>query len=113
MRYAFDLSNYDEVKTHAPAIYDRLMDGSWLAAGWTKQPEFAPTRHILQHGLTRHPGVRTALSIVRVSQGVILLLLEPAVQHLSTATKGDGDGRPADQHRRSGLGHGAKAARRT
>jgi len=33
MRYAFDLSQYDDVKTNAAAIYSRLADGSMPCDG--------------------------------------------------------------------------------
>jgi hypothetical protein len=33
MRFAFDLSVYDDVKNNAPGIYDRLMDGSMPCDG--------------------------------------------------------------------------------
>ena len=33
MRFAFDLSEYDDVKSNATAIYDRLVDGSMPCDG--------------------------------------------------------------------------------
>jgi hypothetical protein len=33
MRFAFDLSSYDDVKDNAAGIYDRLMDGSMPCDG--------------------------------------------------------------------------------
>jgi len=33
MRFAFDLSVYDDVKNNAPGIYDSLMDGSMPCDG--------------------------------------------------------------------------------
>ena len=37
MQFAFDLSQYDDVKSHAEAIYERLADGSMPCDGaWTE-----------------------------------------------------------------------------
>jgi hypothetical protein len=38
MRFAFDLSAYDDVKDNASGIYDRLIDGSMPCDGaWPKE----------------------------------------------------------------------------
>ena len=50
MRYAFDLSNYDEVKTHAQAIYDRLMDGSMPCDGAWAEDGIALFRQWMDEG---------------------------------------------------------------
>jgi hypothetical protein len=45
MRFAFDLSQYDDVKTNAQGIYDRLLDGTMPCDGaWpTEQIELFQT----------------------------------------------------------------------
>ena len=50
MQYAFDLSNYDNVKTHAQAIYDRLMDGSMPCDGAWAEDRIALFLQWMQDG---------------------------------------------------------------
>lgn len=50
MRYAFDLRNYDEVKSHAQAIYDRLRDGSMPCDGVWAEDRIALFRQWMEDG---------------------------------------------------------------
>jgi hypothetical protein len=50
MRYAFDLSNYDEVKSHALTIYDRLLDGSMPCVGAWAEDRVALFRQWMREG---------------------------------------------------------------
>jgi hypothetical protein len=50
MRFAFDLSQYDEVKTNAQAIYDRLADGSMPCDGAWADDQIALFRQWLEEG---------------------------------------------------------------
>lgn len=50
MRFAFDLGNYDDVKTNAPGIYDRLADGSMPCDGAWAEPQMALFRQWMDEG---------------------------------------------------------------
>ena len=50
MRSWFDLSQYDEVKTHAQAIYDRLVDGSMPCDGAWAEDRTALFRQWMEEG---------------------------------------------------------------
>ena len=50
MWFAFDLSNYDEVKTHAQAIYHRLVDGSMPCDGAWAEDRIALFRQWMDQG---------------------------------------------------------------
>jgi hypothetical protein len=66
MRFAFDLSQYDDVKTNAQGIYDRLVDGSmpcdgaWpedrialFRSGWRRAPRHSALLAHLRTGFQR------------------------------------------------------------
>ncbi len=50
MRFAFDLSQYDEVKTNAQGIYDRLADGSMPCDGAWAEDRIALFRQWMEEG---------------------------------------------------------------
>jgi hypothetical protein len=50
MRFAFDLSNYDDVKNNAAAIYDRLVDASMPCDGAWLEHQIALFRQWMDEG---------------------------------------------------------------
>jgi hypothetical protein len=50
MRFAFDLSNYDDVKTNAAGIYERLADGSMPCDGAWPDDQIALFRQWVDEG---------------------------------------------------------------
>jgi hypothetical protein len=50
MRFAFDLSQYEDVKTNARAILDRLTDGSMPCDGQWPQPQIELFRQWMAEG---------------------------------------------------------------
>jgi hypothetical protein len=52
MRYAFDLSKYDDVKAHAEEIYSRLADGSMPCDGAWPADRVALFRQWIDEGCT-------------------------------------------------------------
>jgi hypothetical protein len=50
MRFAFDLSNYDDVKTNADGIYERLADGSMPCDGAWPDDHIALFRQWMDEG---------------------------------------------------------------
>jgi hypothetical protein len=50
MQFAFDLSQYDDVKSHAAAIYDRLADGSMPCDGAWSEDRIALFRQWMDEG---------------------------------------------------------------
>ena len=50
MRFAFDLSVYDDVKDNAQGIYDRLMDGSMPCDGAWSSEQIALFRQWIDEG---------------------------------------------------------------
>jgi hypothetical protein len=50
MRFAFDLSAYDDVKDNAAGIYDRLMDGSMPCDGQWPAEHIALFRSWIDEG---------------------------------------------------------------
>jgi len=50
MRFAFDLSQYDEVKSNAQGIYDRLVDGSMPCDGAWAEGQIALFRQWMEDG---------------------------------------------------------------
>ena len=50
MRFAFDLSQYEEVKSHAQGIYDRLVDGSMPCDGAWPEERMALFRRWMEEG---------------------------------------------------------------
>ncbi|HEX8967449.1 MAG TPA: hypothetical protein VF937_06200, partial [Chloroflexota bacterium] len=50
MQFAFDLSQYDDVKDHASGIYDRLMDGSMPCDGAWPDERIALFRQWMDEG---------------------------------------------------------------
>jgi hypothetical protein len=50
MAFAFDLSQYDEVKTNAQGIYDRLVDGSMPCDGAWAEDRIALFRQWMEEG---------------------------------------------------------------
>ena len=50
MQFAFDLSQYDDVKSHAEAIYERLADGSMPCDGAWAEDRIALFRQWMDVG---------------------------------------------------------------
>ena len=50
MQFAFDLSQYDDVKSNAQAIYERLMDGSMPCDGPWSADSIALFRQWIDEG---------------------------------------------------------------
>jgi hypothetical protein len=50
MRFAFDLSRYDDVKVNAEGIYDRLSDGSMPCDGPWPEERMASFRQWMDEG---------------------------------------------------------------
>ena len=50
MRFAFDLSDYDDVKDNAAGIYDRLVDGSMPCDGAWPENQIALFRQWMDEG---------------------------------------------------------------
>jgi hypothetical protein len=50
MRYAFDLSRYEDVKANAEAIYGRLSDGSMPCDGAWPEEQMASFRQWIDEG---------------------------------------------------------------
>ena len=50
MQFAFDLSQYDEVKANAQGIYDRLADGSMPCDGEWAEDRIALFRQWMEEG---------------------------------------------------------------
>jgi hypothetical protein len=50
MRFAFDLSRYDDVKVNAEGIYDRLSDGSMPCDGPWPEEQMASFRQWMDEG---------------------------------------------------------------
>jgi hypothetical protein len=50
MRFAFDLSQYDDVKSNATSIYERLVDGSMPCDGAWPEDRIALLRQWMDEG---------------------------------------------------------------
>jgi len=51
MAFAFDLASYDDVKSNAPGIYERLADGSMPCDGAWSPEQIALFRQWIDDGL--------------------------------------------------------------